>query len=88
LLQFIENTSCQYERNSTLHTGVKAAEHVKKKYDYYLGKIKTTENFIRFSATKSMISGIFYKIHCAGQATITSQQWLLTELSRLRKAKE
>ncbi len=31
LLSFVESTECQYERNGTLHNGVEAAEHIKKR---------------------------------------------------------
>lgn len=86
LLSFIKNTSCQYERNGTRYNGVEAAKHVRKKYNYYLDDIKTTEDFIRLSATKSMMSGKKYNIYCADKPTITSQQWLLSELTRIREA--
>lgn len=84
LLQFIKATSCQYERNGDFYSGVEAAKHVQKKYNYYQDDIKTTEDFIRYSATKSMMSGKKYLIHCQGKTSITSEQWLLTELVRIR----
>ena len=29
LMQFVENTECQYERNGKFHTGKEAAEHIR-----------------------------------------------------------
>jgi Family of unknown function (DUF5329) len=46
LLKFIETTDCQYERNGDKHTGKEAAEHIKKKYDYFKDKIVSAEDFI------------------------------------------
>nr|WP_086939967.1 DUF5329 domain-containing protein [Thaumasiovibrio occultus] len=86
LLQFVETTSCQYERNGKMHTGTEALEHIEKKYDYFADDISTAEDFIRLSATKSELSGKLYRVHCDGVATISSQEWLLAELERYRAA--
>ena len=86
LLTFVEKTACKYERNGTMHTGVEAVEHINKKYRYYVDDIESTEDFIRYAATKSTLSGQYYKIHCAKQTPINSQRWLLTELKLFRQA--
>ena len=85
LLSFVKLTECQYERNGTKYNGEKAVKHIRKKYNYYSDDIKTAEDFIRYSATKSSMSGKAYKIHCEGKYAVTSQQWLLGELHRLRQ---
>lgn len=85
LLHFVKHTQCQYERNGTLHSGVDAVAHIKKKYDYYKDDIKTTEDFIELSATKSTMSGKAYQVHCPNKKAITSKQWLLDELATFRK---
>lgn len=85
LLAFIASTDCQYERNGTMHNGSEAVEHINKKYAYYSDDIQTTEDFIKYSATKSKISGKYYKIHCDNKAPINSQDWLLNELKSYRK---
>jgi uncharacterized protein YdaL len=84
LLNFVSSTDCKYERNGDMHTGEEAVAHIKKKYDYFSDDIKTTEDFIKYSTTKSKMSGDFYKIHCSGQEIINSQDWLLAELKRYR----
>ena len=85
LLQFVEQTQCQYERNGKMHNGVAAVKHIKKKYQYFLDDIKTTEDFINYSATKSKMSGKYYQVHCNGRSAIKSQDWLLIELKKYRK---
>jgi hypothetical protein len=87
LLDYVKNTTCQYERNGKMHSGKEALKHINKKYEYFADDIKTTEDFIKYSATKSKMSGKYYKIHCPEQAAVKSQTWLLAELKRYRTAK-
>jgi len=87
LLSFVSTTKCKYERNGTIHNGKEAFEHIKKKYAYYSDDIVSTEDFIKYSATKSKISGKYYKIHCNNKAEIKSHDWLLAELAVYRKSK-
>ena len=84
LLNFVSSSSCNFERNGSTHPAAKAVEHIKKKYDYYEDDIVSAEDFIKYSATKSTMSGKQYQIHCEGKKTITSKAWLLTELERFR----
>jgi len=84
LLAYVKKTECKYIRNGTVHDGQEAAEHIKAKYDHYKDEIKTTEDFIRLSATQSLISGKKYYIECTGQEKMQSSQWLLEELKRFR----
>jgi hypothetical protein len=85
LLSFVASTNCKYERNGTMHNGKEAVEHINKKYAYYADDIESTEDFIKYSATKSKISGKYYKIHCTNEPLIKSQDWLLAELMDYRK---
>jgi len=86
LLKFVANTSCKYERNGTLHDGTKAKNHIQKKYDYFLDKVNTAEDFIEYSATKSTMSGKTYKIHCTNMPVQNSADWLLDELKKFRRS--
>jgi hypothetical protein len=88
LLRFIASTDCQYERNGTLHNGKEAVEHIKKKYQYYSDDIESSEDFNKHSATKSKISGKYYKIHCTDKAVVKSKNWLLTELTVYRETQK
>ena len=84
LLEFVANTSCQYERNGSVYDGVRAEKHIKRKYEYFMDKINSAEDFIKYSATKSTMSGKQYKIHCENIATQNSSDWLLDELKKYR----
>lgn len=84
LLNFVASTHCQYERNGTFHNGEEAVDHINKKYAYYEDDIETAEDFIQYSATKSMLSGKYYKVHCNNATPIKSQDWLLKELQSFR----
>ena len=84
LLDYAGSTHCSYERNGTMHSGEEAVIHIKNKYDYFSDDIESAEDFIKYSATKSKISGKFYTIHCPDSKPVNSQDWLLAELRRYR----
>ena len=84
LLEFVAETSCQYERNGTIYNGLEARDHINMKYEYYKKKVKSTEDFIKYSATSSKMSGKKYKIHCPDSDEMDSSQWLLDELHTFR----
>jgi hypothetical protein len=87
LLNFVASTDCQYERNGNFYNGKEAFEHINKKYKYYSDDIQSTEDFIKYAASKSKMSGKYYKIHCHNKSLIKSQDWLLNELMIYRKSK-
>ncbi|MDU9051143.1 MAG: DUF5329 domain-containing protein [Candidatus Electrothrix sp. Rat3] len=85
LLSFVRSSPCTINRNGATHQGEEAAAHIRKKYDYYRNKIKTTEQFIEYSASKSTMSGKYYTVHCDGQEPIRTRDWLLRELEEYRE---
>ena len=85
LLEFLRSTTCTVERNGKRHDGENAYSHVQKKYNYFRDDIKTTEEFIAYSATKSTMSGKYYMVLCEGQAPVRTQDWLLRELDNYRR---
>ena len=87
LLEFVADSDVSFLRNGDSHKPKEAAEHIRKKYDYYLKKIFTAEDFIRLSATKSALSGKIYHVQLANGTKQTNSEWLLAELERYRKAK-
>jgi hypothetical protein len=87
LLYFVKNSHCIINRNGTDYPAEKGVAHIKNKYDYFRDDIKTTEDFIEYSATKSTMSGKYYLVTCPGKETIRTQDWLLGELNRLRSGK-
>jgi hypothetical protein len=86
LLDFVANTSCKYERNGTIYGGIEAQGHIKRKYQYFIDKIKSAEDFIKYSATQSTMSGRKYKILCANMPVQNSADWLLDELKKFRQS--
>jgi len=84
LLTYVKTTQCKYIRNGSEHSGVDAAAHIKKKYDYFKDDIKSAEDFIRLSATKSTMTGSKYYIQCPNSPKVESGKWLLAELKRFR----
>ena len=84
LLNYVKKTSCSYIRNGSKHSGTDAAAHIKKKYDYFKDEIRSAEDFIRLSASKSTMTGSKYYIQCPNAPKVESSKWLLSELKRFR----
>ena len=84
LIKYIQTSSCKFIRNGKAHIPGDAIQHILKKYDHFKSKIQTTEEFIDFCATQSMISNQPYKISCPGQELVESKYWLRKELNRFR----
>ena len=88
LIEFIKQAGCKLERNGTLYAGAEAIKHIQRKYDYYRDDIKTTEDFIRYAASKSEMTGRPYLAHCGSEKAITGEEWLLQELQNYRARRE
>jgi hypothetical protein len=88
LLDFIEQSHCEFFRNGTWYTDSKAIrEHIERKLQYFLdkGRIKTTEDCIVWAGTKSEISGQAYKVRCASNPPEHTAAWLRREIDKYRK---
>lgn len=84
LLDFVKSAACEMNRNGSYHSGEEAVAHIQKKYDYFRDEIRTTEDFIEYSATKSTMSDKLYTVRCGDAQEITTRDWLLTELKKYR----
>ena len=84
LLAFVKNSGCIINRNGSDHPAEKGVSHIEMKYDYFRDEIKSTEEFIEYSASKSTMSGKYYTVTCPGKETIKTQDWLLAELKKYR----
>ena len=84
LLSFVKQSPCVLERNGKNHSGSDAVKHIQKKYDYFRDEIQTAEAFIDYSATKSTMSGRYYKVYCPDKETRKTSEWLLEALSSYR----
>ena len=87
LLQYIDTSDCSFIRNGKSHDSTDAGAHIRKKYDYVKGRIKTTEDFIRYAATKSSMSGRPYQVICNNEKMATAE-WLTRELARFRSSRK
>ncbi len=88
LLCYIEGCGCQFSRNGTWYQDTKAVrKHVELKYGYFMkkGQIKSTEDFIKRSASKSEMSGKPYLVKCGGGSPLFLSQWLSDELEQYRR---
>ena len=83
LLEYVENAGCEFIRNSKSYNGAEARAHIQRKYNYFKGRIKTTEDFMAYAATKSTMSGKTYKVRCNGRE-MSCAEWLRIELERFR----
>ncbi|MCI0480622.1 MAG: DUF5329 domain-containing protein [Candidatus Dadabacteria bacterium] len=87
LLGLVKTSACKFERNGILYGGRNASEHIEKKYEHFRDKITSTETFIEYAATKSMISGKYYLIICSGVEPENTGDWLLKELRKYRESR-
>lgn len=85
LLAFVEKSECTFIRNDKSYTSKEAVNHMKRKYTHFKNDIKTPEDFIRLSASKSMISGRPYMVKTKESRTMKSETWLLEALEAYRK---
>lgn len=90
LLEFVQASACQFNRNDTWYNGKDARLHLEMKYDSLVskGSIIRAEDFIDKAASKSSLSGRNYQIRCQDGKTISSAQWFTDELKRYRKDKK
>jgi len=84
LLIFVANSGCIFERNGSDYDSVEARAHIQRKYDHIENRVNSTEDFIRYAASQSSMSGKKYHATCNGE-TITSRDWLTKELERYRQ---
>ena len=84
LLEYVRTADVVFIRNGKEHSAEDAAKHIEKKYKHYKKKIKTPEDFIEKSATKSMMSGKLYQIRLKDGTVISNKDWLTAELEKYR----
>ncbi|MEH6549675.1 MAG: DUF5329 domain-containing protein [Pseudomonadales bacterium] len=83
LLDFVEHSRCNFNRNGTVHKSLEARQHMELKYGYAKRWVGTAEDFIKYTATQSTISKRPYHVVCDGQQ-IPSAEWLIGELKKYR----
>ena len=85
LLNFVKVSECRFFRNDKEHTAGEAASHMQRKYEHFKDKIKTPEDFIRLTATKSLMTGKLYYVKLKDGEKITSEAWLRQALEDYRQ---
>ena len=85
LLAFVKNSGVLFFRNDKEHTAGEAATHMQRKYAHFKNEIKTPEDFIRLTATKSLMTGRLYYVILKDGEKITSEAWLLKALDAYRQ---
>jgi hypothetical protein len=86
LLDYLGKSGCEFYRNGAWYDSGTAKAHLRYKYDALVqhGQIRTADDFIEKAGTKSSLTGIAYKVRCAGGPEIPSSQWLRDALVRYR----
>jgi hypothetical protein len=87
IIEYIESSKCTFIRNGKEYNTKEALEHILNKYEYTKRWIKSAEDFIEYTASKSSMSGRPYTVRCDG-GEFLSAEWLLKELERFRKKPE
>ena len=84
LLTYVKNADVVFIRNNGEHTPEEAAAHMQMKFEHFKDQIKTPEDFIRFAATKSLVSGKPYQVRMKDGKTMLTQKWLEDALEKYR----
>lgn len=80
LLDYVAKSDATFIRNGQTHTPQEAADHIKAKYEHFKNEIKTPEDFIRLSASKSLLSGQPYLVRTKDRQEMRLDAWLTTAL--------
>ena len=84
LIDYVANSKATFIRNGASHTPAEAAEHIKTKYAHFKKDIKTPEDFIRLSASKSLLSGKPYLVRLPDGKEMHLDAWLTDALKQRR----
>ncbi|MEO3712324.1 DUF5329 domain-containing protein [Roseateles flavus] len=90
LLQRLQDSGCEFNRNGSWYSGTEARSHLLKKLDYlesHDSAPRRSEDFIQQAASTSSMSGKPYLVRCAAAAPVQSKDWLTQELQKLRGSK-
>ena len=87
LIEYIDNSKCTFIRNGKEYNTKEALVHIQNKYEYTKRWIKSAEDFIKYAATKSSMSGQPYTVRCDGREILCAE-WLSEELNLFREKPE
>jgi hypothetical protein len=84
LLDYVAKSDATFIRNGQTHTPPEAANHIKAKYEHFRNEIKTPEDFIRLSASKSLLTGQPYLVRTHDGKEMPLSVWLTDALKKHR----
>jgi hypothetical protein len=84
LLDYVAKSNAAFIRNGETHTPAEAVAHIKAKYEHFKSEIKTPEDFIRLSASKSLLTGKPYLVRTADGKEMHLDAWLTEALKHHR----
>src|ERR1700730_5520020 len=84
LTDYVAKSKTTFIRNGAEHTPAEAAAHIQAKYRHFKGEIKTPEDFIRLSASKSLLTGQPYLVRTADGKETRLDVWLTNALKEHR----
>lgn len=87
LIDHVAKSDATFIRNGQPHTPAEAAAHIKSKYEHFKSEIKTPEDFIRLSASKSLLTGKPYLVRTPDGKETHLQVWLTDALKEHRASK-
>ena len=87
MLARVASSDVIFVRNGKAHTAAEAVDHMRLKYEYYEDRIRTPEDFIRWAATKSVLSGRAYKIRDEN-GEVPAAEWMHRLLVEYRDSQQ
>ncbi len=80
LIKKVEVADIVFIRNGEEHSGKEAAKHLRKKWDYSEGQVKTVDSFIENLASKSSVSGKPYEVRLKNGKVMQADKWFYSLL--------
>ena len=87
LIEYVGKADATFLRNGQSYTPEEAAKHIRSKYEHFRNEIKTPEDFIRLSASKSLLTGKPYIVRLRSGEEMRLDSWLADALKRHQKDK-
>jgi hypothetical protein len=84
LLDYVAKSDATFIRNGQTHAPLEAVNHIKAKYEHFKSEIKTPEDFIRLSASKSLVTGQPYLVRTRDGKEMPLSTWLTDALKKHR----
>lgn len=75
LIDNVAKSQLTFIRNGTEYSSQEAADHIRKKYEYFKSRIESIDDFIQMCASKSLMSGEPYLVSTA-HGKILLEKWL------------